>query len=172
MMCECGCGREFERRPGPGRPRKYAPDCPVSYSGHKPPPLRIAEIRTCACGCGQTFTPATKGNGIHRIYATDNCRRRHHDRTAGRGVCIECGGQTCRKDKNERCRTCWNKIHDDRRALIEWLWADGAKLTEIADEIGVQHDSIGPEMARWRREGWNLPYRHNIDPVTKRRVAA
>jgi hypothetical protein len=48
----CGdCGAEFEDSQQPGRPPTYCPAC----RGKVRPP-----VRTCRCGCGETFTGAGK----------------------------------------------------------------------------------------------------------------
>ena len=37
---------------------------------------QVAERRTCACGCGETFEVNRRGRGSARMYATPACRVR------------------------------------------------------------------------------------------------
>jgi hypothetical protein len=46
-----------------------------------------------------------------------------------------------------------------RRSEIRRLWLRGASAREIAEDLGSTAKSIGVEITRMRRDGWDLPYR-------------
>lgn len=51
-----------------------------------------------------------------------------------------------------------------RRERIFEMWAQGLKQREIAEALGTTRPTISTDMARMRRDGWDLPYRNNWTP--------
>jgi hypothetical protein len=63
----------------------------------------------------------------------------------------------------DRCRECFERERDDatfaRRQTIAGLFNDGASLKAIAEFMDSTVASIGVELVRMRRDGWNVPPR-------------
>lgn len=106
--------------------------------------------------------------------ARDNARRRDAKRAweneHDRGTC-PCGTPLVvgsRRRGTKVCREC----HDEmvavgtamKRERIAELWAQGLKLREIAAVLGTTQHTITVDMTRMRRDGWDLPRRHNWSP--------
>jgi type I restriction enzyme S subunit len=54
---------------------------------------------------------------------------------------------------------------DARRTGIQLMWEDGYSMAEIAETMEISSTQLGNELARMRKEGWNLPYRRRKAPA-------
>jgi type I restriction enzyme S subunit len=58
--------------------------------------------------------------------------------------------------------------HQDRHKLrigIQLMWEDGYAMAEIAETMEMTSPSLGNEVTRMRKEGWDLPYRRRKAPA-------
>lgn len=108
--------------------------------------------------------------------AAKNAWSRENERAPCKGGC---GKLTWHRTNSGYCRAC----HPDREArrerarLIEQWWAEGVRHREIARRLGWTPNQMSVEMARLRREGYDLPrarpyYGNGRDPSLSDRVAA
>lgn len=87
-------------------------------------------------------------------------QREYLRRTDVRGVCSSCGepmGIGQRQDGV--CAACLRVARDERRERIAELWEAGGTLDAIAAALGSTRTTIGCEITRMRRDGWELSYR-------------
>ena len=132
--------------------------------------------KTCACGCDRPMD----GKSRSARFATDNCRKRHHERAhAGRCACgqpLSCPAvKTCvecaKADNAARVRNQWHP----RMREVERLWNAGVSLAEIARALGMTRGAANRLVCTMRRDGWDIPYRHRgvwIERAERRLVAA
>jgi allantoicase len=67
---------------------------------------------------------------------------------------------------NVRSKVCWGckaKEYKERtdpfRMELQRLWLAGSSIAELADHFGWPRNRVGPEMARMRAYGWDMPRR-------------
>lgn len=78
---------------------------------------------------------------------------------AHKGTCSRCDGPTGRQNNGGVCQSCRSADAEERVRLIVAMWARGALLREIADELGTSVNCLGVDMVRLRDRGHALPYR-------------
>lgn len=107
-----------------------------------------------------------KQNARPERRAAKRAWEREHDR----GEC-PCGATLAvgaRRKGIEVCRDCHDEMQAVgtamRRERIRDLWEAGATRKEIVQALASTSPSIQTEMARMRREGWELPLRRNWTP--------
>ena len=132
-------------------------------------------MRTGTCErCGNPFTDTT--TNARRRFCSENCRKRHQERTTGRGVCAKCGGPTARKRAYRYCRECRAQLETDRVAaraeqIVAW-WAEGRTLSQIGELLGWTQNHAHVEINRLRRAGYDLPFRRSDADVESIRTAS
>jgi hypothetical protein len=126
--CGCGqCGIAFEVVEHYwGRPRRFAPDCPMRGSlvreanrqAARKSYARVREMRRCQCGCGKTLPP--------RVWYHPECASRakaKRDGVAGERApgkrCSWCMGMSWRRDERYGCSCCGLKYAPERIARTE-----------------------------------------------------
>ncbi len=83
-----------------------------------------------------------------------------------RGTCIRCGGLMGIGVRGDGvCAKCRAVSVHEKRLMLASLWAQGRSMREIAAEFGWELHQVGPEMARMRKLGYNLPHRYNLGPL-------
>lgn len=90
----------------------------------------------------------------------------------GRVRCAVCGGLkgmgSARKSRSDRCLECIQSLAQTKQSIAEGMWADGWKLSEMAEVFG----GVTPEYFQARRvSGWNLPHRRTPEQVARMREA-
>ena len=83
-----------------------------------------------------------------------------------RGTCQSCDGPmgvgvghdgTCLK-----CREKAAALTNDQMARrAEALWAEGLRIKEMAKILGLAKGSLGWKIGKWRKEGYEFPFRNN-----------
>jgi transposase len=100
---------------------------------------------------------------------------------ASRAICARCGKKMGRgsarphlQERNARAvesqqRTC-SGCAEDRRELTIALYREGLPLKVIADRLDTTINSLGVDLVRLRKQGYDLPYRYTMKDG--KRVAA
>lgn len=76
----------------------------------------------------------------------------------GDALCPLCGGRM--KRLSTRCIGCRSADAENRALEIEEWWAEGLKMAEIAQRLGISVGCLAGELDTNRERGYNLPYRH------------
>lgn len=131
-----------------------------------------AGLNTCDIGRYLGVNPSTVWKWLHPDEAREaNRRDREKRREARRAedrarhlrskrLCPHCG--TTMESISEACQGCADARATVRASLIQGMWADGWKLSEIADALATTTNSLGAKMNKMRRQGWDLPHRYRV----------
>lgn len=114
----------------------------------------------CRCdACREAKNQYVRDRGFNRSDSKKERNRRWEQ--AHQGVCPGCGCGTYYKAI--RCQACEiNRLHQQsgsRRRQIAEMWAAGSTLREIAESLGSSANSVGTEMVRMRKAGYELTWR-------------
>ena len=115
--------------------------------------------------------PLPEGSRANRQFCTSNCRKRQFAHEKYRGRCEVCGAETAVRSK-VRCTEHYEarEAADTRRRTIVEMWANGAKMSEIATAVGWRMNPLRSEFGRMRDLGYDLPHRRT--PEQRERIRA
>lgn len=123
------------------------------------------------CPCGNEFEARASGQGRHRKYCSDRCRKRPWDK-AIKSACTKCG-KARTSNKPGLCRDCYgaeqSRKGDKTVQKIADLYNQGRTWKEIAAEFGWSEASHpGGLVEKARRRGLITEYRYSEE---RRKVA-
>jgi hypothetical protein len=94
-------------------------------------------------------------------FCSDNCRKRHWERESYRTHCVDCNAEISRRSR--RCHDCslthFEHLRQQKFEALQRLWAKGLPVREIARELGYSASSIGPQIERAKKAGFEFPPR-------------
>lgn len=126
-------------------------------------------------GCTKELPPRAPGTvGRTRLWCSDNCRKRAHEREVV-ARCPDCSKGMPRgfvSHGYSRCVECHRaadrRWFEARAGIIADLWEDGAKCSTIAEAFDWTTTQLGVEMARIRSElPGLLPHRRTPEQVER-----
>jgi hypothetical protein len=107
-----------------------------------------------------------------RVNAKRNTAKRAWDRAHKEARYDKCGCGSRKLKVAGRCDGCVRAAAEVRRQLAEGMWVDGWTCREMAAALGISKDTMGSEIAVWRRQGHVDAFPHRRTPEQVARIAA